>query len=267
MRVGVYGAGGKVGVTVCRALMDDGGFDLVAAVDPKLAGIDMGQVLGSAAVGLIAAGGYEEFQRARAEVVVDFSEPRSSGAMLPKLAGFGISAVVGTTGFTPLELGRIKAAYGESEAACLISANFSIGAIMMIKCAELVSPYFDTIEIIELHHDEKIDAPSGTALSTASRIDEARKAASAAPLPADPTRSLRLEGARGARSDSGIAIHSVRMRGMVAHQEVIFGTRGQTLTIRHDSYDRSSFVPGVFLALRRIAGLRGFIDGFEQLIE
>ncbi len=267
MRVGVYGAGGRVGVTVCKALMEDGAFELVAAVDPKLVGIDMGQVLGPAASGLIASGRFEDFQRAGAEVVVDFSEPRSSASMLPKLAGYGISAVVGTTGFTPAEISRIEKAYGESEGACLITSNFSIGAIMMIKCAELVAPFFDTIEIIEMHHDEKIDAPSGTALTTASRIEEARKAASAAPLPGDPTRSMRLEGARGARSDAGIAIHSVRMRGMVAHQEVIFGTKGQTLTVRHDSYDRSSFVPGVFLALRRIAGLRGFFDGFEELIE
>jgi 4-hydroxy-tetrahydrodipicolinate reductase len=249
---------------MCAALLKENDLELVAAVDPKLVGIDLMQVLGVPADGLEVSGDPSAFKRARADVVVDFSEARNSSRVLPWLAGEGIRAVVGTTGFSVSELDGIKQAFDRAGVGCIVAANFSIGAILMMKCAEMLAPFFDTVEIVELHHDEKVDAPSGTAITTAERINSAR---SSKPFGNDPTNLVRIDGARGAVADGGIHIHSVRMRGMVAHQEVIFGTRGQTITIRHDSYSRDSFVPGVLLALRAVEKLDGFMFGIEDLID
>ena len=210
-----------MGTAVCQAVSDDPELELVAAVDPFHAGIDLRQVNG-VDQHLQVAAGPEALQEAGAEVAVDFTEVGAARENLVWLAEQGLHAVVGTTGFTSDDLDRFRSAFTRSN--CVIAPNFAIGAVLMIRFAELAAPYFDTAEIIELHHDQKIDAPSGTALLTAERM-----AAASDSWADDPTRSVVVEGARGGRSPAGIPIHSVRLRGIVAHQEVLLGTTGQTL--------------------------------------
>jgi 4-hydroxy-tetrahydrodipicolinate reductase len=169
---------------------------------------------------------------------------------------------VGTTGFTDADHEQLRRLFPAGGAAnCLVAPNFAIGAVLMIRFAEQAAPWFETAEIIELHHDGKIDAPSGTATLTAERM-----AAASAEWGSDPTRSESLKGARGGVGPAGIRVHSVRLRGLVAHQEVLFGTTGQSLTIRHDSYDRSSFMPGVLLAIKAIADRPGVTIGLDRLL-
>jgi 4-hydroxy-tetrahydrodipicolinate reductase len=259
VRVGVFGAGGRMGTAVCQAVSDDPDLELVAAVDPFHAGIDLRQVNG-VDQHLQVAAGPEALHEAGAEVAVDFTEVTAARDNLDWLAEQGVHAVVGTTGFTGDDLDHLRAAFTRSN--CVIAPNFAIGAVLMIRFAELAAPYFDTAEIIELHHDQKIDAPSGTAMLTAERM-----AAASDDWADDPTRSVVVEGARGGSGPAGIPIHSVRLRGIVAHQEVLLGTTGQTLTIRHDSYDRSSFMPGVLLAVKRVSGRPGLTLGLDALLD
>ncbi len=264
MRIGVLGAGGKVGSAVCRAILEDPELELVAAVDPKLAGIDLGQTLGKSAVGLIARRDVEGLIGERPEVVIDFTEARASYQNLLKLAAAGIPAVVGTTGFTDSELAKLRDAF--VGVGCVIASNFSIGAILMMRCAAMCAPYFDSVEIVESHHDQKVDAPSGTAIETARRLIVARQEAVDTPFLADNTSNLKLDGARGAEVEGEVRIHSLRLRGAVAHHEVVFGAVGQTLTIRHDSHDRGSFVPGVLLAVARVVGLDELVIGIDGFL-
>src|SRR6478735_2195516 len=243
LKVGVFGAGGRMGSTVCRAVDGDAALDLVAAVDPHHSGLDMHQVTGLDLPFLVAADG-QAFLDEAASVVVDFTHVDAARENLLFLAAHGIHAVTGTTGFTDDDYASFEAAFTRSN--CVIAPNFAIGAVLMMRFAELAAPYFETAEIIELHHDKKLDAPSGTAMLTAERM-----AAASSDWAPDPTRTEVVEGARGGRGPGDIHVHSLRLRGMVAHQEVILGTTGQTLTIRHDSYDRASFMPGVLLAVKR----------------
>ena len=199
------------------------------------------------------------FADAGVQVVVDFTEASAARRNLLWAAANGIHAVVGTSGFSEEDLDGFAAAFTRSN--CVIAPNFAIGAVLMIRFAELAAPYFETVEIIELHHDAKVDAPSGTAMHTAERI-----AAASGEWAPDPTTSVVSEGARGAKSPAGIPIHSVRMRGMVAHQEVILGTTGQTLVLRHDSIDRTSFMPGVLLAIKAVADHPGVTVGLDSLL-
>ena len=257
-KVGVFGAAGRMGATVCQAVLDDPDLALVAAVDPFHAGHDLRHVTGvdsdlhvsPDATALLDAG---------AQVVVDFTVLEAARANLAFLAEHGIHAVVGTTGFTDEDLERFSATFTQSS--CLIAPNFAIGAILMMRFAELAAPWFDTAEIIELHHDRKADAPSGTGMKTAERM-----AAASSDWAPDPTTTHTLPGARGAEGAAGIRLHSVRMRGMVAHQEVLLGTTGETLSIRHDSYDRSSFMPGVVLGVKRVAERPGVTVGLDVLL-
>ncbi len=263
IRVGVFGAGGRMGSSVAHAIHSADGLDLVAAVDPSFEGIHVGEVTGvngkhfsvvSSPESLVSAGAPQ------VDVMVDFTHVDAARHNLEFCADHGIHAVVGTSGFTEADYGAIRDRFTDSN--CLIAPNFAIGAVLMIRFAELAAPYFDTAEIIELHHDGKIDAPSGTAVSTAERM-----AAASDSWAADPTESETIPGARGARGPQGIPIHSVRMRGMVAHQEVLLGTMGQTLNLRHDSYDRSSFMPGVILAVHRIADVEGLTVGLDRILD
>jgi 4-hydroxy-tetrahydrodipicolinate reductase len=260
IRVGVFGAGGRMGATVCEAVHADPEFELVAAVDPHHAGIDLGQ-LGLHGTGLQISANANAFVDASADVAVDFTVLDAARENLRFCAEQAIHAVVGTTGFTDAELVDIAAWFDESRANAVIAPNFAIGAVLMMRFAELAAPYFDTAEIIELHHDQKIDAPSGTAVLTAKRI-----AAASNEWGADPTQTIVSEGARGATVD-GIAVHSIRMHGMVAHQEVLLGTTGQTLNIRHDAYDRSSFMPGVLLAAKKVGSRPGLTIGLDALLD
>lgn len=249
IRVGVFGAGGRMGRTVCEAVAGDPELQLVAAVDPHHAGaVVSGVAVASDPAGLEGL-----------DVAIDFTVVQAARENLRWCAGAGVHAVVGTTGFTADDLDAFRAGFVRSN--CLIAPNFAIGAVLMMRFAELAAPFFETAEIIELHHDAKADAPSGTAMLTAQRM-----AAASADWAPDPTRHEVLAHARGATGPAGIHVHAVRLRGPVAHQEVILGTTGQTLTIRHDSFDRSSFMPGVVLAAKRIASLPGVTIGLEGLL-
>ncbi len=242
MRVGVLGAKGKVGSTMVSAVQAAEDLTLSAEVD---AGDELTQ---------LTAGG--------TEVVIDFTHPDVVMDNLKFLIDNGIHAVVGTTGFTQERLDQVQAWLAEKPgAAILIAPNFAIGAVLSMHFARQAAPYFESVEIIELHHPQKADAPSGTAARTAKLIAEARK-----DLPPNPdATSTGLDGARGADVD-GVRVHSVRLTGLVAHQEVLFGTQGETLTIRHDSLDRTSFVPGVLLAVRKVREHPGLTVGIEPLL-
>ncbi|KUI43704.1 4-hydroxy-tetrahydrodipicolinate reductase [Mycobacterium sp. GA-1199] len=243
MRVGVLGAKGKVGATMVGAVQ--------AAEDLTFtAGVDAGDPLSLLA-------------DSQTEVVIDFTHPDVVMDNLEFLIENGIHAVVGTTGFTDERLATVREWLDtKPDAAVLIAPNFAIGAVLSMHFAQQAARHFESVEVIELHHPHKADAPSGTAARTARLIAEARKG-----MPPNPdATSTGLDGARGADVD-GVPVHSVRLAGLVAHQEVLFGTQGETLTIRHDSLDRTSFVPGVLLAVRRVAERPGLTVGIEPLLD
>jgi 4-hydroxy-tetrahydrodipicolinate reductase len=241
MRVGVLGAKGRVGATMVSAVQ--------AAEDLTLsAEVDLGDPLSL-------------LTDTDTEVVIDFTHPDVVMGNLEFLIDNGIHAVVGTTGFTTERLERVESWLADRDTSVLIAPNFAIGAVLSMHFAKQAAPFFDSAEVIELHHPHKADAPSGTAARTAKLIADSRK-----DLPPNPdATSTSLPGARGADVD-GIPVHSVRLAGLVAHQEVLFGTEGETLTIRHDSLDRTSFVPGVLLAVRRIKERPGLTVGIEPLL-
>jgi 4-hydroxy-tetrahydrodipicolinate reductase len=243
MRVGVLGAKGKVGATMVAAV--EAADDLTFTT-----GVDAGDPLSL-------------FSDSRTEVVIDFTHPDVVMDNLKFLIDNGIHAVVGTTGFTDERLDQVKSWLTvRPDVAVLIAPNFAIGAVLSMHFAKQAARFFESAEVIELHHPQKADAPSGTAARTARLIAEARKGL--APNP-DAT-STGIEGARGADVE-GIPVHSVRLAGLVAHQEVLFGTQGETLTIRHDSLDRTSFVPGVLLAVRTVGEHPGLTVGLEPFLD
>jgi 4-hydroxy-tetrahydrodipicolinate reductase len=247
-----------MGATVCRAVAADDELELVAAVDPMHSGLDLRHVTGLD-IDLEVGGDAETFSTAACDVVVDFSVAEAARDVLPRLAELGIHAVVGTTGLTIADLDGLRSAYTSSN--CVVAPNFAIGAVLMMRFAEMAAPFFETAEIIELHHEQKVDAPSGTAMLTVERM-----AAASSDWVPDPTTKLVLDGARGAKGPADIPVHSVRLRGLVAHQEVLLGTTGQSLTIRHDSYDRSSFMPGVLLAVKAVPDRPGLTIGLDALL-
>jgi 4-hydroxy-tetrahydrodipicolinate reductase len=251
IRVGVFGATGKMGQTICAGIGADPELDLVACVDPY--------GLGRTILGNEVAADPKAMVDAGVEVAIDFTVVDAARTNVAWCGLHGIHAVVGTTGFTDTDLETFRGTFTRSN--CLIASNFTIGAVLMMKLAEMCSPYFETAEIIEYHHDTKADAPSGTAMATVKRMAEASDA-----WAADPTKHEIVPGARGGAADAGIRVHSVRMRGMFAHQEVILGTIGQTLTIRHDSFDRTAYNPGVLLACKQIAKHPGVTIGLDQLL-
>jgi 4-hydroxy-tetrahydrodipicolinate reductase len=238
-----------MGATVCAAVAADPDLELVAAVDPRAAGGEQQSVPVVADIEAMTA----------AEVAVDFTVVDAARQNIAWCAEHGVHAVVGTTGFGTDDIDAARAAFTRSN--CLIAPNFAIGAVLMMRFAELAAPFFDTAEVIELHHDAKADAPSGTAMMTVQRMASAND--HWAP---DPTRVEVVHGARGGLGPGGIRVHSVRLRGLVAHQEVLLGTTGQSVLIRHDSYDRSSFMPGVLLACKQIAGRPGLTVGLDSLL-
>jgi len=243
MRVAVLGSKGKVGATMVRAVEAAEDLSLSAEVD---AGDPLSLLTDN-----------------ETEVVIDFTHPDVVMDNLKFLIDNGIHAVVGTTGFTEERLQQVREWLAvKPGVSVLIAPNFAIGAVLSMHFARQAAPFYDSVEVIELHHPHKADAPSGTAARTAELIAEARK-----DLPPNPdATSTSLPGARGADVD-GVPVHSVRLAGLVAHQEVLFGTAGETLTIRHDSIDRASFVPGVLLAVRRVAEHPGLTIGIESLLD
>lgn len=239
IRVGVFGAAGRMGATACEAVEADPALELVARIDPALG---------------TSADAAEPFT-----VAIDFTVAAAARENIRWCGAHGVHAVVGTTGFTDADYDEFRSLFVRSN--CLIAPNFAIGAVLMMRFAELAAPFYETAEIIELHHDQKADAPSGTAMSTAGRM-----AAASAQWAPDPTRHEVVAGARGGTGPGGIHIHSIRLRGLVAHQEVLLGTQGETLTIRHDSLDRASFMPGVVLAAKTIADHPGLTVGLEPFL-
>jgi len=245
LKVGVLGALGKVGREVCTAVEEADEMELVARIDAE-----------DDLRGLVDAG---------AEAVVDFTHPDVVMDNLRFCIDHGIHAVVGTTGFDDARLDQLRAwLTDDGRTGVLIAPNFSIGAILMMKFAAEAARFYESVEVVELHHPDKADAPSGTARRTAKLIAEARSAAGLEPPP-DATSSA-LDGARGADVE-GIRVHGLRVRGLVAHQEVILGGAGETLTIRHDSLDRVSFTPGVLAGLRQIDSRPGLTVGLEELLD
>lgn len=228
-----------MGEEVCRAINADPGTELVARID-----LD---------------DSLEQLTEQRADVVVDFTVVDAARETLHFAAANGIHAVVGTTGFSDEDLESFRAAFTASNA--LIAPNFAIGAVLMIRMAELAAPHFETAEIIEFHHNAKVDAPSGTATHTAERM-----AAASGAWADDPTAHEVYPGARGGIGPAGIRVHGVRMVGAVANQEVILGTTGQTLTIRHDTVDRTSFMPGVLVGVKRVAEFPGVTIGLDTYL-
>ncbi len=241
VQVAVFGARGRMGADGCRAVEAAEGLELVAAVDV----------------------GDDRTPAEAAEVVVDFTHPDAVMDNLSWCIEHGIHAVVGTTGFTDERLNRLRDQLHGQDVGIVIAANFSIGAVLMMHFAEQAAEFYESVEIIELHHPNKADAPSGTASSTARRIAAARQAVELPPPP-DATVQER-PGARGAAVDD-IRVHSVRLRGLVAHQEVLFGAEGETLTLRHDSMDRASFMPGVIAGVRAVGSRPGLTVGIESIL-
>lgn len=241
VRVAVFGAGGRMGSEVCRAVEAADDLELVARVDagePREPAVD-------------------------AEVVVDFTTPDAVLDNISWCVEHGLHTVVGTTGFTEERLETVRKLVEGRPTGVLIAPNFSIGAVLMMHFAEQAGRFFESAEIVELHHPNKVDAPSGTARTTAGRIAAGREAGGLGAVPDATTTDP--DGARGAVVD-GIHVHGVRLRGLVAHQEVLFGGEGETLTIRHDSLDRVSFMPGVLAAVRAVPGLPGLTLGIDSLL-
>ncbi len=249
LKVGVLGALGKVGRAVCDAVEmvsnTEGDLELVSRIDVD----DNLQTLVDDGV----------------QAVVDFTHPDAVMANLEFCVSHGIHAVVGTTGFDAGRLETLRGWLADSpDTGVLVAPNFSVGAVLMMRFAAEAARFFESVEVVELHHPDKADAPSGTARRTAELIAAARREAGLGPIP-DAT-STALDGARGADVD-GVRVHGLRIRGLVAHQEVILGGLGETLTIRHDSLDRVSFTPGVLLGLRQIGDHPGLTVGLEELLD
>jgi 4-hydroxy-tetrahydrodipicolinate reductase len=259
-RVGVVGAGGRMGQEVCRALSEAPDLELVAAIDPAHVGDD--------ACGRTIVGEVNALGDLGAEVVVDFTIAQAVRHNVTHYAAQGIHAVIGTSGLSEGDVAAIEALFSgaASTANAVVVPNFAIGAVLLLHLSRIAAPLMDGVEIIELHHNAKRDAPSGTAMHTAAVIAAARREAGSDPLPPDPTTDMVLAGARGAEGPDGVHVHSVRLPGLVAHEEVIFGAPGQSLSIRHDSYDRRSFMPGVLLAVRAVASRPGVTVGLEALL-
>mgnify|MGYP002628560836 CR=1 FL=1 len=241
IKVGVLGARGRMGAEVVRAVQEAADLELVAA-------LDLGDSL-------------EILLSEQAEVVVDFTTPDSVMANLEFLLAHNINVVVGTTGFNETRVVQVRSWLTNSKSGVLIAPNFAIGAVLMMEFAAKAARYFESAEIVELHHPNKVDAPSGTAARTAELMSESRKAAGINQVPDATTTSL--PGARGAMVGS-VPVHSIRLRGLVAHQEVLLGGIGETLTIRHDSIDRVGFMPGVLLGIRKVSAHPGLTFGLEN---
>jgi 4-hydroxy-tetrahydrodipicolinate reductase len=251
IRVGVLGAAGRMGREVCRAVVGAEDLELVAAVDPHHAGTPIENIVVAA----------DRDALSEAAVAVDFTDP---DAVLPNARWcleHGVHVVIGTSGISREALEELRGLAGEGRANAFVAPNFALGAVLMMRFAEQAARHFDAVEVIELHHDGKADAPSGTAISLAERIGAARAGARDA-----PGGDAAHPGARGA-DVHGIAVHSVRLPGLLAHHEALFGGPGQTLTIRHDATDRASFLPGVLMAIRAVPARPGLTVGLDALLD
>jgi 4-hydroxy-tetrahydrodipicolinate reductase len=262
IRVIVCGAYGKMGREVLKAVNNDPELSLVGAVDIKSDFADVGDLIGTSKIGVVVGNDLQTvINETKPQVMVEFTAPDSVMPNIRLAMENGVSPVIGTTGLLATDVKEIEGLCTKYCISALIAPNFSVGAILMMLFAAEAAKYLPHVEIIELHHDQKLDAPSGTALRTAELIAANRSEIKQG----HPDEVEKLAGARGA-DYAGIRMHSVRLPGYVAHQEVIFGGIGQTLTIRHDSISRESFMPGVVLACKRVLSLDGLVHGLEHLL-
>ena len=262
IKVLVCGAYGKMGREVLKAIHNDTQLSLVGAVDVKSDFTDVGDLIGIGKTGVTVGNDLQAvINETKPQVMVDFTRPEVVMNNIRIAMKNGVCPIIGTTGLSDKDREEINTSCIETKVNALIAPNFSIGAILMMNLAQDAAKYFPNVEIIELHHDQKLDAPSGTALHTAELIVKNRGYLQQG----HPDEVEKLTGARGA-DYSGIRIHSVRLPGYVAHQEVIFGGLGQTLTIRHDSISRESFMPGVVLACKHVLTANGLIYGLEEIL-
>jgi 4-hydroxy-tetrahydrodipicolinate reductase len=262
IRVGVLGAAGRMGRLVSQAITEDPDLALVAAINPSFEGEHLGTMIGHPEIEVRISQEIETLLQAETEVAVDFTTPDAVMENIRWAVEHAMHIVVGTTGVGPKELEEIERLIDDEghESNVVVAPNFAIGAVLLQRFAALAARHFPAAEIIELHHEGKLDAPSGTSLATADRMARAREEAWEGPT------AESIEGVRGGQFE-GIRIHSVRLPGLVAHQEVIFGGLGQTLTIRHDAPQRSSYMPGVLLAIRSVISRPGLTVGLEPLLD
>jgi 4-hydroxy-tetrahydrodipicolinate reductase len=268
-RVAVIGAAGRLGSVIAAGVAASDDLELVAVVSRSHAGRRLGEVIPSLPVGhpaaaLVIASDLEGLPADRVDVAIEVTGPDSVGANLVRLLELGIHAVVGATGIAEDELETARRLAAAGPARALVAPNFAIGAVLLERLAAEVARHLPDVEIIELHHDAKLDAPSGTAIATARAIAAARTARGT-PTAAARAGERDVDAARGSLQH-GIPVHAVRLPGLVAHEEVIFGAVGQVLTLRHDAFDRTAFVPGALLACRRVAGLDGLVVGLGALL-
>jgi len=264
IRVFVSGAMGKMGQEVIKTILAQDDLVLVGAADTRGQGRDVGYLMGIARVGIDVSGplDLEILKSSQANILVDFTNPQSVLKNAQVAIKAGVVPVIGTSGLDEDDIAKIKAAISKKGVGAFVASNFAIGAVLMMRFAREAAKYLPHIEIIELHHDQKLDAPSGTALKTAEWIAQVRE-----PMPqGHPDEFEKLPGARGA-DFGGLHIHSVRLPGLVAHQEIIFGGLGQTLTIRHDAFTRETYMPGVVLAIRRAYKLTDLVIGLENFLD
>jgi 4-hydroxy-tetrahydrodipicolinate reductase len=263
IKVAVNGACGRMGREVCNAILNEGkDLELTGALDVNNLGEDIGSILGLSKLNIpVVEPTTDNLLQLKPDVIVDFTTPLVVMDNIKLALQCNVRPIVGTTGITQVDLNRIRKWVEDRRLSALIAPNFALGAVLMMKFASIAAQYLPQAEIIELHHDQKIDAPSGTSLKTAEMI--------AANRLTDPPHKEDLQKLAGVRGGikNGIHIHSLRLNGLVAHQEVIFGGEGQTLTIRHDSYDRKSFMPGIIMAVKKIISLEGLFYGLETVID
>ncbi|CAH1218317.1 4-hydroxy-tetrahydrodipicolinate reductase [Paenibacillus plantiphilus] len=263
IRVAVTGAGGRMGREVVKMVLQDEQLTLAAAVSPSAGPVDAGTLVGLQACGVTVTPDLETaLANAQADVLVDFTVPHAVYDITKTAIEHGVRPVIGTTGFTPEQIEELDKLCQSQGIGGLIAPNFSIGAILMMKFAAQASKYMPHVEIIEYHGDQKLDAPSGTSIKTAELISEVRQEL----RQGNPKEKETIEGARGGHYD-GFRIHSVRLPGIFAQQEVIFGGYGQTLKIRHDSYERAGYMPGVNVAVKKVMTYTGLIYGFEHVMD
>lgn len=263
IRVGVMGAGGRMGREICRSIVEEEGLELVAAFDRSYQGMDVGALIGVSLEHLYVETDLDKLlDTVKIDVMVDFTVADAMRENVPKVLRRGIAVVTGTTGLSPEERQEMGKLAEEHHTSMFHAANFAIGAVLMMKFAAEAAKYMPYVEVIELHHDKKLDAPSGTAVTTLHKITENRT-----PLQQGVADEYeKIEGARGGAYE-GMRVHSVRLPGFVASQEVIFGGLGQTLTIRHDSISRESFMPGIMLAVKKVRDWIGLVEGLETIMK
>lgn len=264
IKVFVAGAGGKMGQEVVRTILNQDDLVLVGAADSKFQGMDIGQVLGTTRVGVDISGilDAEILKDSKTDVLVDFTNPMAVIKNAKVAMSAGVVPVIGTTGVDEEELVEMRETVEKTGVGAFIAPNFALGAVLMMRFAREAAKYFPHVEILEMHHDQKLDAPSGTALKTAEWIAQVRE-----PMKqGNPNEYEKITGARGADL-GGLHIHSVRLPGLIAHQEVIFGGVGQALTIRHDAFSRETYMSGVMLAIRKSADLTELVVGLENFLD